>query len=285
MDLAYIIWMNNAKDGSKNSSILLLCLEDKSIIKIIENKINGFPNVVLLPLIKITKEILNQENNLIAYSVKEFSLGHLQVFANNKNMQILSIKMLHQDKQSFLKLHNVDNPRFHQEEPTMKIPSFIYNYRDPISAISLDGINFLKQFIANFMTTNNNLCTASKKSIQMFLYRNMRNISNETLLNDIEFLEHRGILTSRLAIFIYKICTFDYNASDKIIGLYFSKYYGRGKVINGKDFGVVNVKGYIVKNINFQELKIRNEIANKLYELGVHSNIIEQATGVSNIER
>jgi len=278
MNNLYNKWINNARSGNEISYILILCLEDKSMIKIIENDIKGISNVTLLSLRKITKKILNQGNNLIAYSVKEFSLGHLQVFSNDQNIQISFLKMLHQND-NYIDLANVNNPRLNKEESIIMIHSFDLDWRDPISTISFEGIDYLKQFIANFIT-NNNSCTASKKSIQAFLYRSMRNILNETILRDIEFLQHRAILTSRLAIFIYKICTFDYDASDKIIGLYFSKYYGRSRVVNGKSFGVENVKGYIIKDINFQEQQIRNDIANRLHRLRVSNDIIAQATGV-----
>jgi len=290
MNNLYNVWIEHAKNGYENPSILLFCLEDKSMIKIIENEMNDISNVVLLPLTKITKEILNQRYNLIVYSIKEFSLGHLQIFANDEDIQILFTKILSRDinyhNKNHIQLQDLNNPRSHEKpikrvSPSishLKVDSFIYNYQDPIDGISTEGIKFLKQFIANFIT--NNSCTASKKSIQIFLYRNIKNISNETMLNDIEFLHHRTTLTSRLAIFIYKIFTFDYNASDKTIGLYFSKYYGRSRVVNGKSFGVENVKGYIIKDINFQEQQIRNDIANRLHKLRVSNDIIAQATGV-----
>jgi len=281
MDNLYNTWMNNAKSGVKNSSILLLCLEDKLMIKTMENEIERLSNVTLLALRKITKEILNQGNNLIVYFVKEFSLGHLQVFSNGngENIQILFIRMLYNNSNNSLMYQDFSFPRFHQGKIVIQVLPFMYN-RDSISAISLEGITFLKQFIANFITNHNDSCAASKKSIKTFLYRNMKNISNETILKDIEFLQYRGLLTSRLAIIIYKICTFNFNASDKTVGLYFFKYYGRSKVLNDKNFGVVNVKGYIVKDINFQEQRIRSDIANNLYMLGVNTDIITQATGV-----
>jgi len=272
----YRNWIDNAKNGNINSSILLLCLADKPSIEIIKKEIYSISNIILLPLRKITKEILNQGNNLIAYFVKEFSLGHLQVFFYEQNIQISFIKMLHHNNS--LIYQNFSTPMSYQGKTMIQVLPPIY-YRDPISTISLEGMNFLKQFIARFLT-NNSSCTVNKGSIKIFLYRNMRNISNETILKDIEFLQYRGLLTSRLAIIIYKIRTFDFNASDKMIGLYFSKYYGRSKVINGKDFGVINVKGYIVKDINFQEQQIRSDIANKLYTLGVNTDTITQATGV-----
>jgi hypothetical protein len=119
----------------------------------------------------------------------------------------------------------------------------------------------------------------NKKSIELFLYRNV-SITTETILGDIDFLVNKSILTSRLAIFIYKICTFEYNASDKEIGLYFSKYYGRSKVINNKKFGIINTKGYAI-GLNIHEQQIRLDIARKLEERGVAKDIIFFATDIN----
>ena len=119
----------------------------------------------------------------------------------------------------------------------------------------------------------------NKKSVELFLYRNT-SITIEIILGDIEFLVNKSILTSRLAIFIYKICTFEYDASDKEIGLYFSKYYGRSKVINNKKFGVINSKGYAI-GVNIHEQQIRLDIARKLKESNVPKEIITFATGIN----
>ncbi len=245
------------------------------MVKIVEKDISDIKNISLIPLEKITREILNQNNNLIVYFTKKFHLLYLQIFSNNQNRQILFSKMLCKNK-NYLNSSELYGSKFNEDNFIMKIFFTLY-IENPINIISsLQGINYLKQFIANF------LCYANNKSIQIYLYRNMRNMSLETILEDIEFLKHRMILTSRLAIFIYKICTFNYSTSDKTIGLYFSKYYGRSRIVNNKSFGVTNVKGYIIKGINFTEEQLRYDIAIKLKQLDVDDHIVAQATGVQH---
>jgi len=271
MEDIYMSWIINAKKGNKNSFILFLCFEDKSKVENIANEIEDTNNVLFLPLKKLTKEVVNNHHNLIVYYIKEFSLGALQVFSSNQNIKILFLKMISQK-----------NYQIQQKEIVMPSHPYILQVRDPSDIIKSSDIkSFLQKFISNFITTTNAIYPVPKKSIQLFLYRNLPSITNETIINDIDFLQYRSILTSRLAIFIYKICTFHYTASEKEIGLYFAKYYGRSKVVNGKAFGVINVKGYIIKNLHLQEQQIKLDIAKKLLYLKVPQEIIQQATGIS----
>jgi len=90
-------------------------------------------------------------------------------------------------------------------------------------------------------------------------------------------------LTSRLGIFIYKICTFFHDATDKKIGLYYSQKLGKSKPYNNKRFNIKNTKGYFVNNIQQRkEHKIRSEIASKLLShTNLDKNLISGVTGVS----
>jgi len=259
-----------------NSDILLLCIKDKNTGIEIENFINSLHlNIQIVELRKLTKEMKNNKNtgqkNIIAYYHKEFSLGHLGIL-RSENLRMILIEIM--NLQQFTDYYSSNNRQ------VMNQNSFILQKYDPKSVISsIDGVNYIRYFISKFITGNANQCKMNKKSVELFLYR-YTSITIERILGDIDFLVNKSILTSRLAIFIYKICTFDYDASDKEIGLYFSKYYGRSKVINNKKFGIINTKGYAI-GLNMHEQQIRLDIAKKLKESGVDKNIISFATGVT----
>jgi len=272
MEIKY--WFDYRRRKELNSSIILLCVKEKNIIKKIKNLIQD-DDIDMLPLGKLTKEILNNKiiagKNIITYIDKELSLVQLQIFANDINIKVLVVTM---DEMQFRYYLHRD------VELKMPVPIYILQNRQPKDVIaSSEGIHSLRTFIDYFITSDE-ICKVMKKSIEIFLYRNKSIISSSTILHDIEFLQYRSILTSRLAIFIYKIYTFEYNASDKEIGLYFSKYYGRSKVVNCKKFSVKNVKGYIIKGLNLGEQRVRHDIAKNLKELGVNMRIIEKATGI-----
>ena len=268
------IWFSNIQHNLVNNDILLFCVQDKKINIEIEKFINSSNmNIQIVQLHKLTKEMMNSKNagqkNIIAYCHKEFSLGHLGIL-KSENSRIILMELVH--FQQF-----VD---YFYNKQTMNQNFWIMQKQDTTSIISsLDGIQFIHTFISKFITGNANQCKINKKSVELFLYRKA-SITIETILGDIDFLVNKSILTSRLAIFIYKICTFDYDASDKEIGLYFSKHYGRSKVINNKKFGVINTKGYATQ-LNMHDQQIQLDIAIKLEKRGVTKDIIAFATGVN----
>jgi hypothetical protein len=161
---------------------------------------------------------------------------------------------------------------------------FIFKYFEPTNIIQ-NRIEYIKRFFEIFLSSNKD-----KKSIfnltqiNTFLLRNKKNISLETILKDIIFLEHHNKLTSRLAIFIYKICTFEFNAGEKEIGLYFSQHFGKSKPLNKKSYGIQNVKGYdIIRYPNNPICNTKVQIANILSNMinkPINRNTILDATGI-----
>jgi len=223
----------------------------------------------MVQLQKLTKEMINSKNtgqiNILVYSIKEFSFGHLSIL-KKENTRMIFMEII--DSQQFIDFNDFNNQAL-----------WIMQKQNAASIISsINRVSFIRSFISKFITSNESQCKMSKDSIEKFLYRNA-SITIERILGDIDFLEHKFILTSRLAIFIYKICTFDYNASDKEIGLYFSKYYGRSKPFSNKKYGVTNARGYAVKSNIL--LHIRLDIARKLEQSGVSKDIISTATGIN----
>ncbi len=161
---------------------------------------------------------------------------------------------------------------------------FILKTTNPIYIVEKD-ILYIKNFITIFLTHSQNQKPIFIPSqINIFLFRSKRNITLETIHNDILFLEHYNKLTSRLAIFIYKICTFEFHAGEKEIGLYFNRYFGKSKPLNKKKYGIQNVKGYDIKGYTDNPiLNTKIQIARNLSIMinkPINQNTILQATNI-----
>jgi len=100
--------------------------------------------------------------------------------------------------------------------------------------------------------------------------------TNERILKDIDYFYETNILTSRLAIVIYKIYKLDFNVSDTKVGKLFAKIYGKSKPYNNKKFAIQNTKGYYLHNI-IQCLQIREDIAISIFQTDQNINITQIA--------
>jgi len=167
---------------------------------------------------------------------------------------------------------------------TKKNLPFHLKKNEPIDIVEMN-ILYIKEFITIFLTHNQNqkpIFTLTQ--INTLLFRSKKNITLETIHKDIKFLEQHNKLTSRLAIFIYKLCTFEFHASDKEIGLYFSNHFGKSKPLNKKSYGIQNVKGYDLNG--YMDNPIYNtkvQIAAKLSNMQnqtINQDTILQATGI-----
>lgn len=131
--------------------------------------------------------------------------------------------------------------------------------------------------------------TKSKKPV--FLLSNGHNI--DRIKKDIEYFKNSAVLTSRLAIFIYKICRWNFNISGTKVGTFFAYHYNKSKNYNNKEYDIKNVKGYHVSAMNMhiimeERIRIimeeRIRIARYLLENNANCdlNIIAQATQIPN---
>ncbi len=109
-------------------------------------------------------------------------------------------------------------------------------------------------------------------------------IENEELIPDLIMLDQHKILTSRLAIYIYRCANFDFSSSTTAIGIYFRKTLGtKSKVFNKKRNSILvstrdNFKAYDLKNSPIEE------IARKLLELkreALTDELIANITGLT----
>lgn len=277
-------WFYNLKNRTINQDILLLCFKNKADYKtFLESEINKeIDNILVTTLQKLTKRDLNniKKRSIILVSFQEISFGHLRIFYE-ENIRLLyyQISDLNYIEYYFNhELHYVQTQQISLEF----LPYFYLQTTNPIDIIY--NIYYIKEFISVLLDFDkNSIFGFSKNSVKQFLFRNIDTISVDTILNDIKFLERQNILTSRLAIFIYKVCTFECDSSDTKIGEYFKKIYKKSRVYNNKSFGISNMKGYFIHDMHLKrEYDIRRTIASNLLAYkACDDSIISQATGIS----
>lgn len=251
---------------------------NKPNLKKIKESYENSENLVITSLKELTKEELNNlgKKNILLIEDDVSNIHHLIKFKNKK------IKIL------FHTIYNLEELKNYMTEPMQeqslklnKNPTYYLYIREP--EITFSTIAYIKEFISIFLNNKkDSILSFSKNSINQYLFRNIENFTMETIFNDIRYFEEQSILTSRLGIFIYKICTFYINASEKEIGTYYSKIFGKSKVYNNKRYEISNMKGYQIPNIKIQEeIIIKKEIAQKLREKGVNNQIISYATEIN----
>jgi len=261
------LWYNQLNNQYYPTDIYLVYIkkEDKKGLSPIIKEENEDDILVIKPLsnIKLTDvdATIKSNRRLILYFDKQIAIGSLSILKNS------NYKFVYFDT-------NISSPN----------PLFIFQKMNPL-LVAQNNITYIKDIISIFLNSNKNQKSLiSLTQVNAFLLRNKRNISLETIQNDILFLEHYNKLTSRLAIFIYKLCTFEFDASEKEIGLYFSQSFGKSKPLNKKTYSIENVKGYDLGTyhndpiydtkvqIAFQLSNMQNQTINKY--------TILQATGI-----
>lgn len=115
----------------------------------------------------------------------------------------------------------------------------------------------------------------------LFLFSNGHDINR--IKKDIEYFKNSAVLTSRLAIFIYKICRWDFNISKTKVGKEFALYYNKSKVYNDKKFDIKNTKAYFIHTMSdYSIIEERLRIVKYLLYNHTDCNLytLSQATGI-----
>lgn len=277
-------WFSNI-NNSINYEILLLNFKYAINIKELKSSLfKNNENILILNLGKITKKDLNSKKNIILVANKEISLGHFEIFKDsNKRVlfqQIYNNEELREYTNSINSVH---------QKPTVSPQSLHLFYLSKFDTNNIyNSVLYSEYFISTFTDMNdNNILTFNKRSINLFLLRNSNKVTIYTILNDINYFKSTGILTSRLAIFTFKICTFYFSASDKEIGIFYANLLGiRSKCYSNKRFGIKNTKGYLLHNIhNIIEYRTKIQIASYLLNNNACDiDILQKATGLSFYE-
>lgn len=277
------IWFNNLKNGRQNSEILLLCFNDNKInFKIeLDKHLDNFNDSLYINIFsKFNNEELqkNKKKNIILLNNVDINLFNLDNF-KNENITILFTEI-----NNIVELNNLINtPPNNLMNPNQLQQHFFYIKKLDFLFV-LKNIYIIENIIDIFMNDNKNTtCKFNKSSIKRYLFRGKESIDLNRIKNDITYYKKSFQLTSRLAIFIYKICTFDLTANEKYIGLEFAKNFAKSKILNNKKFDITNTKGYSTINFIYNnELNIRLDIANKLRNLNICNN--EEIFNITGID-
>ncbi|MDX9901041.1 MAG: hypothetical protein RBT22_06080 [Aliarcobacter sp.] len=276
-------WFYNLKHMGKNKEILLICCDDKKLN--LETLINSYlinhKEVSYVNYInKFKEEELqnNKDKNIILLNNSDINLIWLDIF-KNENLTILFCNIKNQEELAHLITHNSNSMM--SENPIQ--PHLFYIKKIELSSI-LNNPNIIEDIIKILMTDDKNApCRFSKSSIKRYLYRGKDSIDLNRIHKDISYFKATYNLTSRLAIFIFKICTFYFSANEKTIGLDFANTFGKSKILNNKKFDISNTKGYSTMENNYDNVQfIKKDIAIKLQTLNkLNNEEIFFATGIN----
>lgn len=266
-------WFYNLKHMGKNKEILLICCDDKKLN--LETLINSYlinhKEVSYVNYInKFKEEELqnNKDKNIILLNNSDINLIWLDIF-KNENLTILFCNIKNQEELVPLITHNSNSMM--SANPIQ--PHLFYIKKIELSSI-LNNLNIIEDIIKILMTDDKNApCRFSKSSIKRYLYRGKDSIDLNRIHKDISYFKATYNLTSRLAIFIFKICTFYFSANEKTIGLDFANTFGKSKILNNKKFDISNTKGYSTMENNYDNVQfIKKDIAIKLQTLNKLNN-------------
>lgn len=274
----------NLRKNRINSEILLLSFKNRKDSKQFKEDIliKNCKDLILTSLNKITKKDLNGKNkkNIIIVENEEILFEKLKIFQEE------NIKILFSGIYDFREVtDHFEYEPIDYRKPEVRQVDYHHFYLSNRSLNNIvDNIEYTKYFISAFLDyESDSELKFSQYSIKVSLLRNSNTITIDTILNDIKYFENTGILTSRLGIFIYKICTFFHDATDKEIGLFYSKEFGKSRPYSNRRFGITNTKGYLINNIRQrEEYKIRSEIASYLLnDKTLDKTTISEATGLT----
>ncbi len=274
-------WFKNAKSNEVNDTILLI--ENNTI------NINDYDtsNYIICDLSSFeeSKHKLYKKKNIIV----QFSNTNIPpIFDISK--KLLNYKLLFISPKT-IKL-NITNS-LNSKEADYK---YYVMKRDPYDFIIKNPINTTEEALL-FILENHIFWLNYKKYEKVTSNINL-SISkfHNQIKSDLNMLDKDQILTSRLAVVIYRVFYLDLEANTTKIGRYFHKESGtKSKTFNFRshklkgisyEFINKNFKGYDLSK-NEKEFAIRKEIAEKLIKLNIDNltdELIIQATGITSDE-
>jgi len=154
--------------------------------------------------------------------------------------------------------------------------------------IKSNNFSVIKEFIFFHLTKSSYLNTSFDLLVHDTSYHDNKFVFEDLIDADIYLLQTHRILTSRLAIIIYRLSFFNLSANKTQIGLFFKKELKiKSTTINlnnlniefiNEDLSTKSFRGYNLRNPIQTEETIKVEIAKKLLKAGVDIKIITKAT-------
>jgi len=264
-------WFMNSTRGIINTQILILFIKESGTIK---EFLKICQNMHFLFTDKLSKNHLENKDtqNIVFIAKKNISIESLGVLRNT-NIEVLSLKIS--------RIYGLDTGI---QQAYGNYNNYFNFWSGNIDQYNItQAISYTKSFILNFLNyENKNDFTFGKRTVELILFRNRSTLTKERMNQDVEYFEENSILTSRLAIFVYKVCTYDFDSSDKLIGQYFAREFGSSNVYNNKKFKIANTRCYITSNPRDTiEHCTKVKIAKYLLKNNVCNNItISLATGL-----
>ena len=262
-------------DGTLENTITYLLPERKATqndtcavfdirIKIPYEIIKNFKNTILIiPAEKSSAEYPNLDfNKLLSFKILYISADNTDFYSNILNYINLS------QAENFIQI--VNNERHLHFIERVNLHELLTNNRN---FLWLNGyLNFIVKRYFKFCNEVN--CHSSLVKGTTF----KETTYSTDMKNDVNLFIASNILTSRLAVIIYRVAFLDPNANTTKIGIYFQKKSGsKSKVFSAKTHkslaNIPDLKGKSFKaydfNVNESEIAIREEIAIKLTELDI----------------
>lgn len=251
-DISVNEWFQNAKSNQNNLEILVLTTpnENENIMWKDKIAIMDIPTLLITTSKNLSTENLANEEycNILLVEKNEISLsllmklkeaGKALLFANTRSFTI---------QYNYIN-ENISIPEYGNCLQIYKVTTDKSLINKRLNLVTPNVLNYIEYVIRTFINSYDLNAVCFKKSeINHALFDNKKGITIDVILSDITYLQNESCLTSRLGIFIYKICTWDFKATNVTIGKYYAEKFGKSKPLNTKKYTIVNQRGYEVPN-------------------------------------
>ncbi|MDX9743408.1 MAG: hypothetical protein RBT59_06280 [Arcobacteraceae bacterium] len=297
-------WFANALNGKLNNSVLFLEINlpnsKMKLATMLDSKQKEFGNVKF-NIVKFDNSTMRTDLTIKAESnnivLREESPYEIDEFVKKKYQLFISSLAGY----NILYVNNTSNFFANLDSYFSDIAN---NFNNKILYFSyIESVDFF-DLVMNFRDDifNYNKLESKEQTILSIpnLKRKTQLLNNaqnwEWIQSDIYVLKKSKVLTSRLAIVLYRFAFLNYSASHTFIGRYIHKLFGvKSKTMNAKSSPLIqcslhndlrnkNFKAYDL-SINESEIAIRKEIAKNLISLGsskINSKDIAKVTGLTD---
>ncbi|OHE18908.1 MAG: hypothetical protein A2540_06855 [Sulfurimonas sp. RIFOXYD2_FULL_37_8] len=315
-------WLYNFKNKKPNSDILLISFRGEeqfvNIKKIIlgvdehcnivrnnksETNAKLSKNYLLHNSLENYKKLFLEDSNIIMASSAPLSFNHFKIY--EKPVLFLGVEILNT-------LGNLlQNIESYSEAPAVLEDMrylFYIEQTNPIEFVKNENIEAVRNFLyfrlfeQNETFRNPLVRTGSVIKKTNFEECSELNLLKELINRDLILLENKKILTSRLAVVLYRVATLDTDENITAIGRFysdalnlksknfysvyqeFSDDFNQNKRVF-KNFKKKSFKGYELGKATMSEYETRKEIAKKLLQLKISELDMQTIAVVTNLSK
>lgn len=241
-------------------------------------------------IINEIKNYKNKDKNIIIISANNYlytdfsrSLLHLHV-DDEINIKDAFIHPQYIKNLQHIISTNINSPKITYAERY----KYYLEFLPIVKIIQSNNFSAIREFISFRLATNSYIKASLDLLLHDTTYHENKFALDDLIDADIYLLRTCRILTSRLAIVIYRLSFLNLSANKTQIGLFFKKELNvKSTTINlnnlniefiNEDLSTKNFRGYNLRSPLQTEYTIRVEIAKKLLKAGVDIKIITKAT-------